>query len=266
MEIRTWKHGGTQVFLLLLVAMSSVAAASERVNLKSELLSVPKTVDPFFHSDRSSIWQIPGTDKCLKQSFPEEIENEIRAGEHVTEHSVLNAIVLEWCELGEGYGVMPYIGGRSLQDLRNDPTVSLSPSDIGDIFRKIFETLHAMHETGLVHGDIRQHLENIIIENGTMNPYFIDFGCSQVFSHGTASDFGSYIGRDLDGYMSLVRAWLKLAGKNIDYCNNEGQPLLDTIDETKKKILTLGSIQEIVKADESLTNRILAQLCPIDPI
>ncbi len=116
----------------------------------------------------------PEDDRYLAQA-----ENEWRVGRGV-DHPYLRrcydiARVRRWLRTRELFLVMEYVDGERLEDRR--------PEDMGEVtavFRQIAEGLHALHQAGYAHADIKPH--NVLLAaNGGLK--IIDYGQSCPLGH-----------------------------------------------------------------------------------
>jgi tetratricopeptide (TPR) repeat protein/predicted Ser/Thr protein kinase len=92
---------------------------------------------------------------------------------------------------GRPFIAMQYIDGRTLEDAA--PTLSLREK-LG-VVRDVARAVHAAHETGLIHRDLKP--QNILVEpraEGGIKPYVLDFGLAREREAPGLSESGTIVG------------------------------------------------------------------------
>ena len=89
---------------------------------------------------------------------------------------VVNAFDI-WWEKGTAFYAMEYIEGGELQDPAKNTWTPIAWTEAKRLAIAILEALKAVHEAGLLHGDIKP--ANILIDKKTRQPILIDFGTAR---------------------------------------------------------------------------------------
>ncbi len=92
---------------------------------------------------------------------------------------------------GNCYMILPFIDGRTLEELLMREGGKLTPDRATKIIRQIAEALAACHDRGITHRDIKP--ENILVDSGD-HAYLIDFGISSLASEPTITQGSGFLG------------------------------------------------------------------------
>jgi tetratricopeptide (TPR) repeat protein/predicted Ser/Thr protein kinase len=102
---------------------------------------------------------------------------------------------------GRPFIAMQYVEGKTLDEIASETPLM----DKVRLVRDVAEAVHAAHEIGLVHRDLKP--QNIMVErqaNGGMKPYVMDFGLAREHEAGGLTETGIIVGTP--AYMSPEQA------------------------------------------------------------
>src|SRR5205807_651854 len=74
---------------------------------------------------------------------------------------------------GQAFVVMAYLEGRSLAQYMEQGGLSLDPSHVVSLTRRILDPLQTIHDMGIIHRDLKP--SNIMLDNSGQ-PIVMDFG------------------------------------------------------------------------------------------
>jgi serine/threonine-protein kinase len=97
---------------------------------------------------------------------------------------------------GHFYLLMDFVEGRQLDEV-HDFNSPMMPGRAVDIIHQICQGLDELHESGIVHRDIKPG--NIFIENGSKRALLIDFGLARSWQDGTVHGTNATVGHKLVG-------------------------------------------------------------------
>ncbi|KPA19609.1 serine/threonine protein kinase [Candidatus Magnetomorum sp. HK-1] len=210
-------------------------------------------------SDRSTVVPIPANDEC-EENFDKGLMSFLEEAKTLAKlnHANIISIFSYFQENNTAYFVMPYIKGRTLEELIQELPDGLTQEMFLDIFLPIFDGLEAVHKKKILHLDIKP--ANIYIPESAA-PVLLDFGSArQSMVNKTSSlslffltpGFAPYeqyttnlkIGNYTDIYACAATMYSSLTGKFKE--NGAIEAPVNAIDR-RKEVVSLQHIKHVSK-------------------
>lgn len=127
---------------------------------------------------RHSITKQVTPQKGKEQAYQWSLDHFLREAEllYTLNHPNIVEVQRSFSALGTAFYVMPWVGGKSLEDIFLGDTAEEKAIAVNKLLRAMLDTLEYLHSKNLLHRDIKP--ANILVtENGT--PVLIDFGTAR---------------------------------------------------------------------------------------